>query len=63
MNIRIVWTFTTTNPLPEKGFVKIVFKDPLKLSVGVGNKCTFKTTIKHTCEVTVPPGVDKVLLF
>ncbi|KAL4431665.1 hypothetical protein ABPG74_017294 [Tetrahymena malaccensis] len=62
-NVRIVWTFTTTNPLPSGGYVKIVFKDPIQL-VGIGTStCAFKTSIPHSCAVSQPTGQNQVILF
>ncbi|KAL4508570.1 hypothetical protein ABPG72_003874 [Tetrahymena utriculariae] len=62
-NLRIVWTFTTTNPLPSGGYVKIVFKDPIEL-IGVGTTtCKFQTSIQHNCVVSQPTGQNQVIFF
>ncbi|EAS05883.1 transmembrane protein, putative (macronuclear) [Tetrahymena thermophila SB210] len=62
-NIRIVWTFTTTNPLPSNGYVKIVFKDPITLIGLATTTCKFQTSIPHNCIVSQPTGQNQVILF
>jgi hypothetical protein len=39
-NNRIAWTFATTNPIPENGYVRITFEDPLQIPL-IGSNCKF----------------------